>query len=349
MKKVRLFTIIGILVILSVIATACQSSTEAVVEEAAAEEEVVEEVAEEEPAEEAAEETAAVTEDMTFGLVTKALNNPFWEMMHEGSLEVAEANGIELLYYAPTKANNLEEQARLIDDLIAMKADGIVLVPVDSTGIVPAIERANEAGIPVALANTNAAGGEVITFSAVENYDAMSLLTEYAVEKLGEESQVVILEGTAGAQTAIDRKAGVDDTLANYPNIEVLASQTADFQRAQGLTVMENLLQAYPEIDAVIACNDEMALGAVEALDAAGRLEDTMVFGFDGNNDAMKAVYEGRMVATCYQRPEKQAGDAVQALIDYIAGEEVSSRIETEATLIDATNIDDYKDRFEAE
>ena len=342
MKKVRVLSMIGILVILSVLATACQSSPEAAVEDTAAEEEV----AEKEPVEEAAEEAS---EGLTFGLVTKALNNPFWEMMHEGSVEVAEANGIELLYFAPTKANNLEEQARLIDDLIAMEVDGIVLVPVDSTGIVPAIERANDAGIPVALANTNAAGGEVITFSAVENYDAMSILAEYAVEKLGGAAKVVILEGTAGAQTAIDRKAGVDDVLANYPDIEVLASQTADFQRAQGLTVMENLLQAYPEIDAVIACNDEMALGAVEALDAAGRLADTLVFGFDGNNDAMKAVYEGRMVATCYQRPEKQAGDAVQALIDYIAGEDVSARIQTEATLIDATNIDDYTDRIETE
>ena len=343
MKKNRLLSIIGIAIILSVLTSACQSAAEtAAVEDSAAEEVVEEGTVEEAPAEDTGE-------TLTFGLVTKALNNPFWEMMHEGSVEVAEANNIELLYLAPTKANNLEEQARLIDDLIAKKVDGIVLVPVDSTGIVPAIERANEAGIPVALANTNAAGGEVVTFSAVENYDAMGLLAEYAAQTLGEEGKVIILEGTAGAQTAIDRKAGVDDTLVNYPNIEVLASQTADFQRAQGLTVMENLLQAYPEIDAVIACNDEMALGAIEALDAAGRLADTMVFGFDGNNDAMKAVYEGRIVATCYQRPEKQAADAMQALIDYLAGEEVPARIQTEATLIDETNISDYMDRIETE
>ncbi len=134
----------------------------------------------------------------------------------------------------------------------------------------------------------------------------------------------------------------MDDVLAKYPDIEVLASQTADFQRAQGLTVMENLLQAYPEIDAVIACNDEMALGAVEALDAAGRLADTMVFGFDGNNDALKAVSEGRMVATCFQNPQMQAGDAVQALIDYIGGKEVAERIQTTAILVTKDNVAEF-------
>jgi len=335
MKKVRLLSIIGLAIALSVLISACQPAAEAApAEEAPAEEAAAEEAP--------AEEAAAPAEPLTFGLVTKALNNPFWEMMHEGALSVAEANSVELVYLAPTKANNLEEQTRLVDDLIAQKVDGIVLVPVDSTGIVPAIERANEAGIPVALANTKATGGEFITFSAVENYDAMSMLAEHAVKTIGESGKVIILEGTAGAQTAIDRKAGVDDTLAKYPDIEVLASQTADFQRAMGLTVMENLLQAYPEITAVIACNDEMALGAIEALDAAGRLADTMVFGFDGNNDALNAVSEGRMLATCHQNPQLQAGDAVQALLDYLAGKEVAERIQTTATLVTKDNVADF-------
>jgi ribose transport system substrate-binding protein len=337
MKKVSLLSIFCLVIAMSFLAVACQPAA-APAEEAPA----AEEAAAEAPAEEAPAEEAPAAEPLTFGLVTKALNNPFWEMMHEGAVKVAEANNVEIIYLAPTKANNLEEQTRLVDDLIAQKVDGIVLVPVDSTGIVPAIERANAAGIPVALANTKATGGEYITFSAVENYDAMSMLVEEAVKTLGEKGKVIILEGTAGAQTAIDRKAGVDDVLAKYPDIEVLASQTADFQRAQGLTVMENLLQAYPEIDAVIACNDEMALGAVEALDAAGRLADTMVFGFDGNNDALKAVSEGRMVATCFQNPQMQAGDAVQALIDYIGGKKVAERIQTTAILVTKDNVAEF-------
>jgi len=282
----------------------------------------------------------------TFALVTKALNNPFWDMMHEGAKKVAEENNIDLIYLAPTKPYNLEEQTRLIEDLIEKKVDGIVLVPVDSAGIVPVIERVNKAGIPIALANTNATGGDVVTFSAIENYEAMTLIAEYMVKKLGGKGKVIILEGTPGSQTAIDRKRALDDVLAKYPDIEVLASQTAEFQRAKGMQVMENLLQTYPEIDAVLACNDEMALGAIEALEAAGRLEGTLVSGFDANDDALKAVYEGRMVVTCDQQPGKQAGDAMLALIDYINGKPVPKRIVTPGFLVDKDSIGPYLDRI---
>jgi ribose transport system substrate-binding protein len=308
-------------------------------------EETVDQYLERIEAEEAPEDEGA--EPYNFALVTKSVNNPFWDMMHEGAQEVADANNIELTYLAPTKPYNLEEQTRLVDDLIERGVDGIALVPVDSAGIVPAIERANEAGIPVALANTNATGGEVVTFSAIENYDAMTLVAEFMMERLGEEGKVIILEGTPGSQTAIDRKRALDDVTAKYPDVEVLASQTAEFQRAKGLQVMENLLQTYPEIDAVLSCNDEMALGAIEALDAAGRLEDTLVSGFDANDDALKAVYEGRMVVTADQQPGKQAGDALLALKDHLEGESVEDRIVTPGFLVTEETVDQYLERIE--
>lgn len=327
MRNARLSMLIVALVILSLGLSACKPAAT--------------------PTPEPAKPTEApAAKRYTFALVTKALNNPFWDMMHEGAKKVAEENNIDLIYLAPTKPYNLEEQTRLVEDLIEKKVDGIVLVPVDSAGIVPVIERVNKAGIPIALANTNATGGEVVTFSAIENYEAMTLIAEYMVEKLGGKGKVIILEGTPGSQTAIDRKRALDDVLAKYPDIEVLASQTAEFQRAKGMQVMENLLQTYPEIDAVLACNDEMALGAIEALEAAGRLEGTLVSGFDANDDALKAVYEGRMVVTCDQQPGKQAGDAMLALIDYINGKTVPKRIVTPGFLVDKDSIDRYLDRI---
>lgn len=333
MKILKNLSLLSVLLVVSLAAVACQPTAEAPAAEAPAAEEPATEVP-------AAEEPEV--KNYVFGLVTKALNNPFWELMHEGALAVAADNNVEIIYLAPTQANNLEEQTRLVDDLITKKVDGIVLVPVDSEGIVPAIERANAAGIPVALANTRANGGEFITFSAVENYDAMTQVAEYVVEKLGGTGKVVILEGTAGAQTAIDRLAAITDVLAKNPDIEILASQTAEFQRAKALEVMENLLITHPEIDAVLACNDEMALGAIEALDAAGRLEGTIVSGFDGNSDALKALTVGRMTVTMFQNAPAQAGDAVQALLDYLAGKPVEERIRTGAVLIDSTNVADF-------
>ena len=338
MKITKLGFVLGMVLILSVVASACQPAAAPVVEEAPAEEAPAVEA----PAAEAPTAEPEV-KSYKFGLVTKALNNPFWELMHEGAVAVAEANNSEILYFAPTTANNLEEQTRLVDDLITQKVDGIVLVPVDSEGIIPAIERANAAGIPVALANTKANGGKFITFSAVENYDAMTQVAEYMVEKLGGKGKVVIIEGTAGAQTAIDRLKAINDVLAKNPDIEIVASQTAEFARAKALEVMENLLQTYPEIDAVFACNDEEALGAIEALDAAGRLEGTMVSGFDGNSDALKALTAGRMTVTMFQNAPAQAGDAVQALLDFLAGKTVEERIRTGAVLIDSTNVAEFE------
>jgi ribose transport system substrate-binding protein len=333
MKISKVSLILGIVVILSVVASACQpAAAPAPAAEPTA--------AEAKPA--AVAPTAEPAKKLVFGLVTKALNNPFWDYMHAGAKEVAEANNAEIIYLAPTKPNNLEEQTRLVDDLIAKKVDGIVLVPVDSAGIVPAIERANAAGIPVALANTNAKGGKVVTFSAVENYEAMTLVAEALVKKMGGKGKVIILEGTAGAQTAIDRKKALDDVFAKNPGIEVIASQTAEYARAKGLEVMENLMQTYPEFNAVVGCNDEMALGAIEALDAAGRLKDTMVAGFDGNSDALKAITDGRMTVTCFQNGPKQGGDAVQALLDFLAGKTVPERIKTTAVVVDSTNVADF-------
>jgi ribose transport system substrate-binding protein len=331
--KIKKFSfVLGMVLILSAFASACQSAKVPAIEVAPT---IAAPVAEAPTAE-------PESKPYVFGLVTKALNNPFWELMHGGAVAVAEMNNAKIVYLAPSQANNLEEQARLVDDLITQKVDGIVLVPVDSEGIIPAIERANAAGIPVALANTKAYGGAYITFSAIENYDAMTRVTEYVVEKLGGKGKVIILEGTAGAQSGIDRLKAINDVLSKNPDIEIVASQTAEMNRAKGLEVMENLLQTYDEFDAVLAANDEMALGAIEALDAAGRLKGTIVSGFDGNSDALKAVSVGRMTVTMFQNAPAQAGDAVQALLDFLAGKEVPARIQTKAVLVDSTNVADF-------
>lgn len=283
---------------------------------------------------------------LTIALVTKALNNPFWGYMKEEFEKVCAANGVDSIYLAPTKANNLEEQTRLVEDLIQKKVDGIVLVPVDSDGIVPVVKRANAAGVPISLANSKTFGGEVVTLSAIENYDAMLLIAELMVSKLNQKGKVIILEGPAGAQTNTDRLRAVRDVLAKYPGITVLASQTADFQRAKGLQVMENLSQTFTQFDAVLSMNDEMALGAIEALDAAKRLKNVLISGFDASDPALQAVYDGKMTVTMDQNPRKQAGDAAQALIDFINGKQVPSRIVTPGILVTKDNISLYANRI---
>jgi len=282
----------------------------------------------------------------TVGLIVKNLVNPFWNYMKEGAEEVGRELGVNVITLAPIKPDNVEEQIRAMEDLIKRKVDGIVLVPADSNGIIPGVLKANAAGIPVITSNTRAFGGEVVSFVGVENYDAAYSVAMHVAEQLGGKGRVLILEGVPGAQTAIDRKNGFDDALAKYPDIKVLASQPAKFQRAEGMLVMENLIQRFPDFEAVICGNDEMALGAIEALDAAGRLKGTIVAGFDGNRDAVMSIAEGKLMVTLYQDPQAQAGDAVRALIDYIEGKEVPDRIVVKGTLITKANVDKFLEMY---
>lgn len=275
-------------------------------------------------------------------LIVKNLVNPFWNYMKEGAEEKAKQLGVEVVTLAPTKPDNLEEQMRIVEDCVQKKMDAIVLVPVDSNGIVPAIEVANRAGIPVVTANTRSFGGNVVSFVGVENYDAAYRVGKFALQKLGGKGKAIILEGVPGAQTAIDRKAGFDAVLKEFPDVRVLTSQPAKFQRAEGMLVTENLLQRYPDVDLILAANDEMALGAIEAIDAAGKLGKIMVAGFDGNKDAMQSIAQGRLAVTFYQDPQAQAGMAVEAAIDFIKGKRVPERIVVPGELVDKGNVDKF-------
>jgi ribose transport system substrate-binding protein len=166
----------------------------------------------------------------------------------------------------------------------------------------------------------------------------MTVVAEFVAAKLGGKGNVIILEGAPGAQTSTDRLRAMTDVIKKNPGIKLLASQPADNQRAKGMQVMDNLIQSYPAIDAVLCNNDEEALGAIEALDSAGRLAGTLVAGFDGNNDALKAIMDGRMLVSMNQNPQKQAGDAVQALLDTIAKKAVPKRIVTTGILLTKDN-----------
>jgi len=233
-----------------------------------------------------------------------------------------------------------------MEDAITAKMDAIIVVPSDSKGIIPGIEKANRAGIPVFASNSRAFGGKVIGFAGAPNEEAAYFVAKAFLETLGGKGSVIILEGVPGAQTAIDRKAGVDRAIKEFPNVKVLASQTAKFSRVEGMRVMENLLQQFPKIDAVIATNDEMALGAIEAIDAAKKLKDIKVAGFDGNNDAMKSISEGRLVITGAQRPDAQAYWSVLGTYMFLEGYPVPGDIYVPCPTVDKSNVGEYLKRI---
>ena len=240
--------------------------------------------------------------------IVKSMDNPYWDSMLKGAQEAAADLNIEIEGLAPITPFSVEEQLRFIEAGITKGVDAIIVVPADSRGIVPGIEKANEAGIVVVTPNTRATGGEVVSWCGAANFDAAYEIASYLITQLKDDSKVIILEGTPGNQTVTDRKAGIDKAIKDSKkNIKVLASQTAMSSRVEGMNVMENLLQQFAEIDAVFCANDEMALGAIEAIDAAGRLDEIKLCGFDGNNDAVDAINKGTLVVTGNQGPDAQA------------------------------------------
>jgi ribose transport system substrate-binding protein len=286
--------------------------------------------------------SVGMAKQYTVALIVKNLVNPFWNYMKDGAEAAGKELGVSVITLAPIKADNVEEQIRAIEDLVKRHVDGIVLVPADSNGIIPGIQKANNAGIPVITANTRSFGGKVLSFAGIENYDAAFSVASDVVARLKEKGKVIILEGVPGAQTTIDRLKGFNDAFAKAPQIKILASQPAKYQRAEGMMVMENLIQRFPKFDAVVCANDEMALGAIEALDAAGRLKKVIVSGFDGNSDAMKSINQGKLAVTLYQDPQAQAGEAVKAMVDYLNGKQVPERIVVKGTLVTKRNIDKF-------
>jgi len=233
-----------------------------------------------------------------------------------------------------------------MEDAITAKMDAIIVVPSDSKGIVPGIEKANRAGIPVFTSNTRAFGGKFVGFAGAPNEEAAYSVAKTFLEMTGGKGNAIILEGVPGAQTAIDRKTGIDRAIKEFSSVKILASQTAKFSRVEGMRVMENLLQQFPKIDLVLCANDEMALGAIEAIDAAKRLKEIKVSGFDGNNDAIKSISEGRLGITGAQRPDAQAYWSVLGTYMFLEGYPVPKDIYVPCPPVDKSNVAEYLKRI---
>jgi ribose transport system substrate-binding protein len=278
--------------------------------------------------------------------IVKSMDNPFWNMMLEGAQKAANELNLEIKGLSPIKPNNVEEQIRMMEDGITMKMDAIIVTPGDSKGIIRGIEKANQAGVPVMIVNTKAFGGKTIGFAGAPNEESEYIVAKRFLEVLGGKGNVIILEGVPGTQVAIDRKAGIDRALKENPNVKVLASQTAQFSRVEGMRVMENLLQQFSKLDGVLCANDEMALGAIEAIDAAKRLKEIKVSGFDGNNDAMKSIAEGRLVITGAQRPDAQGYWGVLAARMFLEGYPVPQELYVPCPAVDKSNVGEYLKRI---
>lgn len=274
-------------------------------------------------------------------LVLKTLNSPFFLDMRRGAEEAAARVGVDLTVQAAEREIDAEKQMQIIENLIETDVRVLLICPSGSKEIVAAIAKANRAGIPVVIVDDRideraASEAKVRTDSYVgsDNVEGGRIAGRYLVEQSGGRAKVALLEGIPGHQTGDARLQGFREAIREAPGITVVASQTANWERDQGFTVFQNMLQAHPDIDAVFACNDVMALGAVEAIAAAGRTGRIRVIGFDAIEDARKAIVAGVMAASVAQFPSEMGRLAVESAAKLIRGEPVPREQPTKVELV---------------
>jgi ribose transport system substrate-binding protein len=262
--------------------------------------------------------------------VVKTLNNPFFIEMQQGAEQAAQRAGVTLLVQAADREMDVERQMQIIENLIERKVSALCITPSGSREIVPVIVKANKAGIPVLIVDTRvdeaalqAAGGKIATFIGSDNYDGGKLAGAFVAQKLGGHGNVAVLEGIAGHETGDQRLRGFREAVAQAPGLKMVASQPANWERDQGFSVCQNLLQAHPEINALFACNDLMALGATEAIAAAGKTGKIIVVGFDAQPEARTAIKQGTMAATVAQFPSRMGGTAVENAVKLLQGQSI--------------------------
>ena len=262
--------------------------------------------------------------------VMKTLNHPFFLDMQRGAQEAAKAARVELIVQAAEREIDVEKQVQIIENLLQTGIRALVVTPSGSREIATVLAKANRANVPVIVVDTRvdakAAADNNLkleSFIGSDNYEGGKIAGEHLAKITGGKARVAVLEGIPGHETGDSRLRGFRDAIGAHPGMAIVASQPANWERDQGFTVFQNMLQAHPETDALFACSDLMALGALEAIAAAGRSSRIRVVGFDALDDARKAIEAGRMEASVAQSPRDMGRIAVESAAKLLRGETV--------------------------
>lgn len=260
------------------------------------------------------------------GMVLSTLNNPFFVNMKDGAEKEAEKLGYDLVVL--DSQNDLAKERANVEDLVQLGVIALLINPTDSDAVVKTVEVANKSNIPVITLDRQANGGKITSHIASDNIKGGEMAAEYVLDKFKDEKgpiNVVEIQGIPGASATRDRGEGFHNIMDKNDKFNFISIQAADFDRQKGLQVMENIIQANPNIQVVFAHNDEMALGAVKAIKASGI--NALVIGFDGNDDAKDSIDANEMTATIAQQPDLIGALGVELANKIYNGESIKDKI----------------------
>lgn len=327
MKKMKFMgTILSMICVASFTLTGCSSKTESTNQNA-------------NPTKaETSANTTGDKKEITIGLSMNTQTNPFFVDVKDGVQKAAKEHGIKL--YITDAQNDPSIQIKDIENLITKKPDAIIIDTCDSDAIVASVEDCNAAGIPVFTMDRQANGGKVVSHIGYDAIKSGKIAGQYLVDQLGGKGNIVEIQGIMGTNVAQNRSAGFNEIIKANPGMKIVATQVADFDRAKAMSVMENILQANPHIDGLYAANDEMLLGALEAIDAAGRLDEITMIGCDAIDDTLAAIRAGKVEATIAEPPFFLGKAILNTAFDYLNGKTVEPTVILKNSLVTKDNVD---------
>lgn len=273
-------------------------------------------------------------------LLVSTLNNPFFVDLRDGAQAAAKDLGVDLM--VSDAQNDSSTQQNQAQNAQSQGAKAVIINPVDSDAASPAVAPLLSSSLPVISVDRSVTGEDVTSHIASDNVAGGAQAADELAKAVGEKGKVIILQGTPGAASTRDRGDGFKKEIKKYSGIEVVAEQTANFDRAEALDVTTNLMQSNPDVVGIYAENDEMALGAIQSLGSKAGA-DVEIFGFDGTEDGLKAVSNGTMVGTIAQQPKELGKKAVEAAVKAIKGESVEKTESIEVKTVTKGNVADFQ------
>lgn len=283
----------------------------------------------------------AQKKEYRFGIALQTLQNPTLLSIKDGAdSAAAELGNVKLFVVGAEHSTDLTTQVKQVEDFIQMKMDAIALMPIEWKGIIPTMEKVNKAGIPIITIGTDSNGGKRECFIGTDEVLGGRLAAQWIIRALHGNGKIAILEGAPGSQSGFLRLEGFNPEIQKVKGIQVVSSLTAKWRRDEGMRVMNDILTSHPDLNAVMALNDEMALGALEALRSRKKLQQVKLVGYNGAAEAVQQVYRGNMAADVIQYPERIGELFVQWAVKICQGEKLPANLPKTPTSPPTLHID---------
>jgi ribose transport system substrate-binding protein len=287
------------------------------------------------------EKSAATTQQIA--VVVSTLNNPWFVVLAETARDEAQRRGYKVTIF--DSQNDPAKEAAHFENIVASRYRAVLFNATDAEGSVANVKKARAADIPVFTMDREINSSDAISQVLSDNYSGAVSVGMAFIEAVGETGEYVELLGIVSDNNTWNRSKGFHSVVDRYPNLKMVAQQSAEFDRSKALEVMESILQRQPDIDAVFCGNDAMALGAYQALLAAGRADTVKVFGFDGSEDAVRSIAEGKLAATAMQYPKIMAKTVAEFADRYLKGErDLPAKVPVHVDLVSKTNVERFGD-----